>query len=112
MRSPAAVVAEQPAPTEFSIVWRTHTLCWAAESCLGISGDYVECGSYRGYSMAVMLRYLDGLPGRQCWPYDLFDPTGSDGEGHRLHAHGPNCSSGCRRALLSAPMSTMSALAG
>ena len=84
-----AVTAEQPSEAELTIVWRTHTLCWSAESCLGIEGDYVECGSYQGYSMAVVLRYLAGLPGRQCFLYDLFDPSGGVGEGKRLPAHAP-----------------------
>jgi O-methyltransferase len=83
----AAVTAEQPSPTELAFVWRTHTLCWAAESCHGVPGDYVECGSYEGYSMAVVLRYLAGLPGRQLYLYDLFDPSGGEGEGKRLPAH-------------------------
>jgi predicted O-methyltransferase YrrM len=85
----AAVLAELPSPAERAIVWRTHTLCWAAESCLTVAGDYVECGTYQGYSMAVVMRYLAGLPGRQCWLYDLFDPTGGEGEGERLPAHAP-----------------------
>lgn len=85
----AAVNAEHPEPGELSIAWRTHTLCWAAESCLGVAGDYVECGSYQGYSMAVVLRYLAGLPGRHCYLYDLFDPRGGIGEGKRLPAHAP-----------------------
>ena len=55
----------------------------------GDSGRLVECGSYQGYSMAVMLRYLAGLPGRQCFLYDLFDPSGGAGEGRRLPAHAP-----------------------
>ena len=85
----AAVTAEQPSPTELAFVWRTHTLCWAAESCLSVQGDYVECGIYEGYSMAVVLRYLAGLPGRRLYLYDLFDPSGGTGEGHRLPAHAP-----------------------
>ena len=86
----AAVNSEHPAHDELSIIWRTHTLCWAAESCMGVAGDYVECGCYRGYSMAVVLRYLAGLPGRHCYLYDLFDPTGGEGEGKRLAAHAPD----------------------
>jgi O-methyltransferase len=39
--------------------------------------------------MAVVLRFLAGLPGRQCFLYDLFDPSGSTGEGKRLPAHAP-----------------------
>jgi glycosyltransferase involved in cell wall biosynthesis len=85
----AAVTAERPSEAELAIVWRTHTLCWAAESCLGVAGDYVECGSYQGYSMAVVVRYLAGLPGRHCYLYDLFDPSGGEGEGKRLPAHSP-----------------------
>jgi O-methyltransferase len=85
----AAVSAEHPEPTERSIAWRTHTLCWAAENCLAVPGDYVECGCYQGYSMAVVLRYLAGLSDRQCWLYDLFDPSGGAGEGERLPAHAP-----------------------
>ena len=85
----AAVIAEQPASGELAVAWRTHTLCWAAESCLAVAGDYVECGTYQGYSMAVVLRYLSGLPGRRCYLYDLFDPSGGEGEGERLPAHSP-----------------------
>ncbi|HET7880215.1 MAG TPA: class I SAM-dependent methyltransferase [Acetobacteraceae bacterium] len=85
----AAVAAEKPASHELAFIWRTHTLCWAAESALAVPGDYVECGTYQGYSMSVVLRYLDGLPGRRCYLYDLFDPVGGEGEGHRLPAHAP-----------------------
>jgi predicted O-methyltransferase YrrM len=84
-----AVTAERPTPTELAFVWRAHTLCWAAESSQAVAGDYVECGTYQGYSMAVVLRYLAGLPGRQCYLYDLFDPSGGAGEGKRLPAHAP-----------------------
>ncbi len=86
----AAVTAEEPSDNELAIVWRTHTLCWVAESCLAVPGDYVECGTYQGYSMAVVLRYLAGLPDRRCYLYDLFDPTGGEGEGRRLPAHAPD----------------------
>jgi hypothetical protein len=83
------VTAARPQPAELAIAWRTHALCWAAQSCLALDGDFVECGTYEGYSMAVVLHYLQGLPGRRCWLYDLFDPTGAAGEGQRLPAHSP-----------------------
>ncbi len=86
----AAVAAARPEPAELAIAWRTHTLCWAAESCLAVAGDYVECGTYRGYSMEVVLHYLIGLPERFGFFYDLFDPTGGPGEGKRLPAHAPD----------------------
>ncbi len=63
----AAVTAERPEPYELAIAWRTHTLCWAADSCRHVAGDFVECGTYQGYSMAVVLRYLAGLAGRHCY---------------------------------------------
>jgi len=86
----AAVNSEHPEHDELSIIWRTHTLCWAAESCLGVAGDYVECGGSRGYSMAVVLRYLAGLPGRQCYLYDLFEPTAGGGGGKHPAAQTPD----------------------
>ncbi|MGE4048752.1 MAG: TylF/MycF/NovP-related O-methyltransferase, partial [Acetobacteraceae bacterium] len=85
----SAVSAAGPKPAELSLAWRTHTLCWAAQSCAGLAGDFVECGTYEGYSMEVVLHYLGGLPGRQCWLYDLFDPSGAEGEGGRLPEHSP-----------------------
>ena len=40
--------------------------------------------------MAVVLRYLAGLPGRHCYLYDLFDPTEGGGEGKHPAAHTPD----------------------
>jgi predicted O-methyltransferase YrrM len=85
----AAVLASRPEPTELAIVWRTHTLCWAAESVSNLPGDYVECGTYQGYSAEVLMHFTGGLTGRRLWLYDLFDPWGGAGEGHRLPAHTP-----------------------
>jgi O-methyltransferase len=86
----AAVLASRPEPVERAIVWRTHTLCWAAESALAVPGDFVECGTYRGYSAEVLMHFTSGLPGRHVWLYDLFDPSGGSGEGHRMPAHAPD----------------------
>jgi predicted O-methyltransferase YrrM len=84
-----AVLAAGPRPEERSIAWRTHTLCWAADSALAVPGDFVECGTYRGYSAEVLLRYSGGLRGRRLWLYDLFNPTGAEGEGRPLPGHSP-----------------------
>ncbi|MBI2311665.1 MAG: class I SAM-dependent methyltransferase [Betaproteobacteria bacterium] len=43
---------------EKSLAWRLHTLTWAANHCLGVAGDFVECGVFRGFSMAVVADYL------------------------------------------------------
>lgn len=83
----AAVLAADPRPLERGLVWRTHTMCWAAQSCERLEGDFVECGTYEGYTMEVMLHYLHGLPDRRLWLYDLFNPTGAAGEGKPLPQH-------------------------
>jgi predicted O-methyltransferase YrrM len=85
-----AVLASRPEPIERAVVWRTHTLCWAAASALALPGDFVECGTYRGYSAEVLMHFANGLPGRRMWLYDLFDPSGGAGEGHRLAGHAPD----------------------
>jgi O-methyltransferase len=85
----AAVEAADAKPAERAMAWRTHTLCWAAASCAVLEGDFVECGTYEGYSMEVVLHSLAGLPGKTLWLYDLFDPQGGDGEGKRLPEHSP-----------------------
>lgn len=86
----AAVIAANPRPEERAIAWRTHTLCWAADSAQALAGDFVECGTYRGYSAEVLMHFTGGLPGRRLWLYDLFDPTGGAGEGRRMPAHAPD----------------------
>ena len=44
---------------EKSLGWRLHTLTWAANHCLDIAGDFVECGVYHGFSFAVITAYLE-----------------------------------------------------
>lgn len=84
-----AVLAARPQRAEQALAWRTHTLCWAAESSRAVEGAYVECGTYEGYSMEVVLHYLGGLKERTCWFYDVFDPMPEAGVGKRLEAHSP-----------------------
>lgn len=74
---------------EASIIWRTHLLCWAAGTCLSLPGDLVECGTYRGYSAAVLADYhrLQDRPERRFYLYDTFNPSGAPGEGHRVPHH-------------------------
>jgi hypothetical protein len=85
----SAVIAARPTPAECSLAWRTHTICWAAQSCARLDGDYVECGSYQGYTMNVVMHYMAGLPDRRVWLYDLFDPSGAEGEGEVMPEHSP-----------------------
>jgi O-methyltransferase len=68
-------------------IWRVHTLCWAARSCLGIEGDYVDLGCYDGKTVEIIARYLGfAQQGRRYYVYDLFD---NPPEEARKVAHGP-----------------------
>jgi hypothetical protein len=63
---------------EESLAWRLHTLCWAAQHALHVPGDFVECGVYRGFSSAVVARFVDfGACDRTWFLYDAFGDTGS-----------------------------------
>jgi len=74
---------------DLAIAWRTHVLCWAARSCLPLAGDFVECGTYRGYSAEVICRFVaPHAAGKRFVLYDLFDPGEAEGVGHRLPSHG------------------------
>ncbi len=58
---------------ERSLVWRLHTLAWAATHCATLEGDFVECGVYRGFSSAVLVDFLDfGRIERTFYLYDTF----------------------------------------
>lgn len=74
---------------ETSIIWRTHVLCWASGNALSLPGDLVECGTYRGYSAAVLADYHDfgARPDRRFYLFDTFNPSGAAGEGHKLEHH-------------------------
>jgi O-methyltransferase len=65
-----AVTNEQ----EQSLIWRLHTLSWAAKNALSVEGDFVECGVFKGFCSSVILKYLDfqDLP-RQAYLYDTFE---------------------------------------
>jgi len=65
-----AVTSDQ----ERSLLWRLHSLAWAAKNALNVEGDFVECGVFKGFCSSVLLRYLDfqNLP-RQAYLYDTFE---------------------------------------
>lgn len=42
--------------------WRVHTILWAANQCLQVDGDFVECGTNKGGFARAIVEYLD-LPG-------------------------------------------------
>jgi hypothetical protein len=59
---------------EHSLVWRLHTLAWAAKNALNVDGDFVECGVFKGFCSSVILKYLDfqDIP-RLAYLYDTFE---------------------------------------
>ncbi len=58
---------------ERSLMWRLHTLVWAAKNALLVEGDFVECGVFKGFCSEVIMKYLDfGNLSRQAYLYDTF----------------------------------------
>jgi O-methyltransferase len=59
---------------ERSLLWRLHTLAWAAKNALNVDGDFVECGVFKGFCSEVILKYLgfQNIP-RQAYLYDTFE---------------------------------------
>lgn len=58
---------------ERSLLWRLHTLAWAARNALAVEGDFVECGVFKGFCSEVIFKYLDFQNlARQAYLYDTF----------------------------------------
>jgi len=76
-----AFESTSPDAKEQSIVWRLHVLAWAADHALSQEGDFVECGVFRGFSTAVLARYLgfEKVP-KQWYLYDTFAGIPEDQE--------------------------------
>jgi hypothetical protein len=68
-----AFVPNAKSDQDRSLAWRLHTLTWAAEHCLGVEGDFVECGVYKGFSFSVIADYVqwDKID-RRMYLYDTF----------------------------------------
>jgi O-methyltransferase len=66
------------------IAWRYHTLTWAARSCINLSGDFVECGVYRGDMTWMITQSLDlKASNKRFYLYDTFaglDPNYSSAD--------------------------------
>jgi hypothetical protein len=66
-------------PQDDSIIWRLHTLAWAAKHCANIPGDFVECGVYKGFSSAVLTDYLDfSKLDKRFYLYDTYEGVPED----------------------------------
>lgn len=56
------------------IAWRLHTLVWAAKCALRVTGDFVECGVFKGDMSWVVARCVGfGELDRTFYLYDTFE---------------------------------------
>ena len=56
-----------------TISWRLHTLLWAARRGLGLDGDFVECGVFKGDMSWVLVNALNfNRTGKTFYLYDTF----------------------------------------
>jgi len=73
---------------EKSIIWRNHTLCWAAWNAMRLDGDLIECACYKGTTARIVCDYLDfGKSEKQYYLYDLFEHS-VEMDHHGLPDHG------------------------
>lgn len=71
-------------------IWRVYTLCWAAQNCLSIPGDFVDIGCYDGKTVDIMSRYSNfPASGKSYFLYDIFDNPPQES---RKVLHGPQLS--------------------
>jgi hypothetical protein len=85
----AAFNAEANSVATHALIWRLHTLCWAAQQAVDLVGDFVECGVYEGFSSAVVARYVGfAALDKRYWLYDLFDHA-EETSGVVMPAHSP-----------------------
>ncbi len=71
----AAVLGQNYMPAEqFHIEWRAYLAGWAAKQCLGLPGDFVECGVNRGF-LALFIYEYTGLDqrGKRFFLFDTYE---------------------------------------
>jgi hypothetical protein len=78
------------------IQWRAHVICWTAHVASHFVGDFVECGTNRGGTAMLVLRYLgDALKSRRLFLFDTFrgldERTSTTDEISRLGGHYTEC---------------------
>ncbi len=73
---------------EKSVIWRTYVLAWAAERGMKLTGDFVECGAYKGISARILADYLNFKDcDKRFYLYDLFEHS-PDMNHHNMPEHG------------------------
>ena len=74
---------------EKATIWRLYILLYFARTSLGLEGDFVECGTYKGTTAWWVLQDCDlENRGKQYWLYDLFEWR--DGDQHTKLAEHDN----------------------
>lgn len=57
----------------FTLMWRIHVVCWAAENVKRLEGDYVECGVNTGSYARAICEYINfNSLGKQFFLMDTF----------------------------------------
>jgi hypothetical protein len=84
----AAFEAHASTVVEKAVIWRVHTLAWAAKRGLAIPGDFVECACYKGISARIVADYVKlGETDKDYFLYDLFEHP-ADANHHSMPEHG------------------------
>ena len=61
------------------IRWRASVCCWAAQNCLNLDGDYVECGVNKGGMALTTIEYTNfSSSDKKYYLYDTFDGLHQD----------------------------------
>ena len=72
---------------ERSIIWRTYIISYFARLSLSLDGDFVEAGTYKGYTAWHLLKECElNEHGKELWLYDLFEWNEGD-EHPKMHEH-------------------------
>ncbi len=66
-------INEHPEGDVSHLMWRLHTACWAAHTCLGLEGAFVECGVQDGVFATMIIEYLSLKNSKEFYLYDSFD---------------------------------------
>ncbi len=73
------------------MAWRMHILIWAMKKALSLSGDFMECGTFRGFKMQFLAHYFgDDLKDKKLFLVDTFegiDPKQADGSPIKPQEH-------------------------
>jgi hypothetical protein len=60
---------------DFDVHWRVHVALWAARNASTLDGDFVECGTARGFISSAVLSSLPwSTLGKQFYLFDTFEP--------------------------------------